>query len=95
MRSAISFATIDLYLKLLIREHKANEAWKQNNEHGNLVQSTPFSAPFQSFSLCSYGTKPRYTVKPLLSDARSSDSRINRPNFNQVDCDRFLPARVG
>jgi hypothetical protein len=35
------------------------------------------------------------TVKPLLSDARSSDSRINRPNFNQVVSDRFVPARVG
>jgi hypothetical protein len=36
-----------------------------------------------------------YMVKPLLSDARSSDSCINRPSFNQVGCDRFLPVRVG
>lgn len=34
------------------------------------------------------------TVKPLLSDTRSSDSRINWSNFNQVSCNRFLLARV-
>jgi hypothetical protein len=31
---------------------------------------------------------------PLLFDARSSEFRIKLSNFNQVDCDRFLPARV-
>jgi hypothetical protein len=74
------------------REEEEAEEEAEEEEEGSTAKFDSFSYAKEYESLYTFHTGNDYglqrkvttsTVKPLLSDARSSDSRINRPNFNR------------